>query len=228
MAEDTLAQYGANLELIEETTTNEVFIENTATGTRISLGDYLNIVGGLGDSGDPVPGASYFESVSTDAVNLRSSLLNNKSLVDTVSVSNAPVDATVSLSGSDTAGYLIDVGGFFDSSTSDTLDLTVGGVSTSDYDWTEEDSDGGYSVYTDQSEFRLADSNANFNSIRGAWLITKPRSRVRIAQIFATHGQLGSRPVLYDGEITAASNLDSITLSTSSDMSNFSADIVEF
>jgi hypothetical protein len=77
MPEEVLAQYGANLEVIEDTDTGEVFIDNAATGTRIGLGDYLNIVGGLGEDGNPIPGTSHFESLSTGDATITDATVSN-------------------------------------------------------------------------------------------------------------------------------------------------------
>jgi len=60
-----LAELGQNTE-IDENSSGETIIRNTQTGTEVRLADFVDIVGPLGDSSNPVTGTSHFKSVSTD------------------------------------------------------------------------------------------------------------------------------------------------------------------
>jgi len=60
-----LAELGQNTE-IDENSSGETIIRNTQTGTEVRLADFVDIVGPLGDSSNPVAGTSHFESVNTE------------------------------------------------------------------------------------------------------------------------------------------------------------------
>lgn len=64
-----LAELGQNTE-IDENRNGETIIRNTQTGTEIRLTDFVDVVGPLGDSSNPVPGESHFESVNTGKITI--------------------------------------------------------------------------------------------------------------------------------------------------------------
>jgi len=64
-----LAELGQNTE-IDENSSGETIIRNTQTGTEIRLADFVDIVGPLGDSSNPIAGTSHFESLSADVASI--------------------------------------------------------------------------------------------------------------------------------------------------------------
>jgi hypothetical protein len=65
---EPIQQLGTNTEL-DEDANGVTILRNTATGTEIRLDDFVDIVGGFGEDGNPISGTSYFEAISTDQVN---------------------------------------------------------------------------------------------------------------------------------------------------------------
>jgi len=64
-----LAELGQNTE-IDENSNGETVIRNTQTGTEVRLADFVDVVGPLGDSSNPVAGTSHFESLNTDRASI--------------------------------------------------------------------------------------------------------------------------------------------------------------
>lgn len=60
---EPIHELGQNTEL-DEDANGDTVLRNTANGTSVKLANFIDIVGGsLGDTGDRVPGTSYFENI---------------------------------------------------------------------------------------------------------------------------------------------------------------------
>jgi hypothetical protein len=61
-----IEELGENTEITEDGQGRSI-LRNTATGTTVALGDFVDIVGGIGSASAPVAGTSYFEDLVSDS-----------------------------------------------------------------------------------------------------------------------------------------------------------------
>jgi len=184
--------------------------------------------GQVGTSSEPVDVEAAevtADSVNTGALGITGSLMGKRSRIDGFSTNGSLIDETISLTGDASIGYLIDVKGIFDSA--DVFGMQVNGDAGTNYNWSTEDGTGTFDNQDNESEFRLADPDASFEAIRAVWVISEPRDRIRISRVYGTCGQLGSNPVLHEGENTdPGTNLEnSLSFTTDGAVADFDCDV---